>query len=415
VSADAPSADAPSADAVRPNAVRPDAASYYVVSVYCEPDGGQPYPGDLPVRVVASPTELAADLTAHPGTSLVVLGPTVAIGAAVAFAAHERLHRPALGVVLLRDEVALDVLAEAIRAGVREVVAVGDPAAADDACARSLELSRRLGAAAPETEPAQARIVTVFAGKGGVGKSTVATNLAVTLTDGGRRRVLLVDLDLQFGDIGILLQLVPERGITDAIAMAGRLDTEALRSLITPHRPGMDALLAPAGPAEGDHVTRDLVREVLTVARSAYDFIVIDTAPYVSDQLLTALDVTDWFVLVVTPDLPTLKSVRLTLDMFDLLEYPKERRLTLLNRADSEVGLSVADIEKAVGSPMSVLMPSSRDVPLSVNRGVPLAVDKPTHPVSQAIRQLADRCAGGGADAGGAPRRRGLRLFGRRG
>lgn len=385
------------------------------MTVYYEPADGKPYSGSLRVRAVASPADLAADLAAHPATSLVVLGPGVAIDEAVAIAAYERLHRPVLGVVLLREEVALDVLAEAMRAGVREVVAAGDAAATDDACARSLELSRQLGAAGAVAEPAQARIITVFAGKGGIGKSTVATNLAATLADGGRRRVCLVDLDLQFGDIGILLQLVPERGIADAIAMAGRLDAQALKSLITPYRPGIDVLLAPAGPAEGDHVTRDLVREVLAVARSAYDFIVIDTAPYVSDQLLTALDLTDWFVVVITPDLPTLKNVRLTVDMFDLLEYPKERRLTVLNRADSEVGLSVADIEKAVGSPMSVLMPSSRDVPLSVNRGVPLAIDKPAHPVSQAIRRLADRCAGGEAPTAAAPRRRSLRLFGRKG
>lgn len=382
------------------------------VIVYCEPDGAKPYPGCLPVRTVAALAELPADLAAHPGTCLVVLGPTVPMAQAVEFAAHERLHRPALGVVLLRDEVDLDVLAEAIRAGVREVVAIDDPAAVDDACTRSVELSHRLGAVAPGAEQTQARIITVFAGKGGVGKSAVATNLAATLTDGGRRRVLLVDLDLQFGDIGILLQLVPEHSLADAIAMAGRLDAEALRSLITAYRPGMDALLAPAGPAEGDHVSRELVREVLTVARSAYDFIVIDTAPYVSDQLLTALDVTDWFVLVITPDLPTLKSARLTVDMFDLLEYPKDRRLMLLNRADSEVGLSVADIEKAVGSPMTVLLPSSREVPVSVNRGVPLSIEKPGHPVSQAIRQLAQRC-GGGADETHRPWRRGLRLFGR--
>jgi pilus assembly protein CpaE len=385
------------------------------MTVYYEPPDGKPYAGTLRVRAVTSRAELAADLAAHPATSLVVLGAGVAIGEAVAIAAYERLHRPALGVVLLREEVALDVLAEAMRSGVREVVAAGDAAAADDACARSLELSRQLGAAGAAAEPAQARIITVFAGKGGIGKSTVATNLAATLADGGRRRILLVDLDLQFGDIGILLQLVPERGIADAIPMAGRLDAQALRSLITAYRPGIDVLLAPAGPAEGDHVTRDLVREVLTVARSAYDFIVVDTAPYVSDQLLTALDLTDWFVVVITPDLPTLKNVRLTIDMFDLLEYPKERRLTVLNRADSDVGLSVADIEKAIGSAMSVLMPSSRDVPLSVNHGVPLAIDKPAHPVSQAIRRLADRCAGGETPAAAAPRRRSLRLFGRKG
>ncbi len=385
------------------------------VTLYHEPAGGRPYPGGVPVRAVATPAALAAELHADPGVSLVVLGPTVAAADALAFAAHQRVHRPALGVVLLRDEVALEVLAEAIKAGVREVVPAGDPAAADAACARSLELSRLLGAALPAAEPAQARIVTVFAGKGGVGKSTVATNLAATLADGGRRRVCLVDLDLQFGDVGILLQLAPERSITDAIPMAGRLDAAALQSLITPYRAGLDVLLAPAGPAEGDHVTRELVREVLTVARSAYDVIVIDTAPYVTDQLLAALDVTDRFVLVVTPDLPTLKSARLTLEMFELLEYPAEHRLTLLNRADSEVGLTVAEIEAALGCPMSVLMPSSRDVPLSVNRGVPLAVDKPAHPVSQAVRRLADRCAGSAPEADVPGRRRALRLFGKRG
>jgi pilus assembly protein CpaE len=386
-----------------------------VVTLYCEPVGGLPYPGTLPVRAAATTDEAAAELGACPDTVLVVLGPTVAVDEAFAFAAQQRLHRPALGVVLLRGELAVDVLTEAIRAGVREVVAVGDPAAVDEACARSLELSRQLGSALPGAEPAHARVVTVFAGKGGVGKSTVATNLAATLADGGRRRVCLVDLDLQFGDVGILLQLVPERSITEAIPMAGRLDAAALQSLVTPYRPGLDVLLAPAGPAEGDHVTRELVREVLTVARSAYDYVVVDTAPYVTDQLLTAFDVTDWFVLVVTPDLPTLKSVRITLDMFELLGYPQERRLTLLNRADSEVGLTVAEIEGALGCPMSVLMPSSRDVPLSVNRGVPLAVDKPAHPVSQAIRRLADRCAGTGTTAAPPVRRRGLRLFGRKG
>jgi pilus assembly protein CpaE len=383
-----------------------------MTTVYCEPAGGKAYPGTQSPRTVPQPGDLARELAAHPATSLVVLGPSVTVREAVEFAADQRLRRPTLGVVLLRHEVVVDVLAEAIRAGVREVVAADDPVAVDDACARSLELSRRLGSGPSAAEPAQARIVTVFAGKGGVGKSTVAANLAVTLAGGGAR-VCLVDLDLQFGDIGILLQLVPEHSITDAVAMAGRLDTDALRSLITPYRPGLDVLLAPAGPAEGDHVSREVVREVLTVARSAYDFIVVDTAPYVTDHLLTTLDLTDWFVLVVTPDLPTLKSYRLTVEMFDMLEYPQQRRLTLLNRADSDVGLGVSDIEKAVGAPISVLMPSSRDVPMSVNRGVPLAVDKPGHPVSQAIRQLADRCAGN--DAGRAPSRHRSRMFKRKG
>jgi len=392
------------------------------MTIYCEPGAPALAADGAPAgRVHAVDGVGAADaaLAADPQARLVVIGSGIALAEALAFAARQRILRPTLGVVLLRAHVAVDVLAEAIRAGVREVVPDGDPPALRLACERSLEVSRQLGAAAPAgaadaARAPQGRIVTVFAGKGGCGKSTVATNLAVTLAAGGRNRVLLVDLDLQFGDVGIMLQLTPERNIADAIAMAGRLDADGLRSLLTKYRPGVDTLLAPAGPAEGDHVGRDLITELLGVAREVFDFIVVDTPPFFSDQVLAALDVTDRFVLVVTPDLPTLKSVRLTLEMFELLGYPAQRRIALLNRADSQVGLSVSDIEKAVSVPMSVLMPSSRDVPVSVNRGVPLAVDKPGHPVSRAVRDLAERCAGG-ALAGAAAPKSGWRVFGRRG
>jgi pilus assembly protein CpaE len=366
---------------------------------------------------VDSLTALAAALDVEQDAQLVVLGPGVRLSEALAFAAHQRIYRPTLGVVLLREHVALDVLADAIRAGVREVVAAGDPAALHIACERSLDVSRQLGATvrAPTAGSGQGRatVVTVFAGKGGSGKSTVATNLAVTLAAGGRNTVLLMDLDLQFGDVGIMLQLNPERSIADAIGMAGRLDPDGLRSLLTKYRPGLDVLLAPSGPAEGEHVTRELITELIGVGRELFDFVVVDTPPFFSDQVLSALDLTDWFVLVVTPDLPTLKSVRLAQDMFDLLEYPADRRLTLLNRADSQVGLTVSDIEKAVGAPMSVLMPSSRDVPVSVNRGVPIVIDNPAHPVSRSIRELAERC--GGAAVEPTRGRRGLRVFGRKG
>jgi len=176
--------------------------------------------------------------------------------------------------------------------------------------------------------------------------------------------------------------------------MAGRMDEPGLRSLVTPYRPGIDVLLAPSSPAEGEHVRRELVVELLDVARPLYDFIVVDTPALVTDQVLAALDVSDWLVPIVTPDLPTLKNVRLTVEMFEMLDYPREQRLLVFNRADTQVGLTDADVEEAIGMPFAVRVPSSRDVPISVNRGEPLYVLQPMHPVSRAIRQLADRCAG---------------------
>jgi len=126
----------------------------------------------------------------------------------------------------------------------------------------------------------------------------------------------------------------------------------------------------------------------------------VDTPPFVSDQVLAALDVSDFFILIATPDIPSLKNLRLTLDMFDLLEYPKDERIVILNRADSRVGLTPSDIERVVRSPIQGHVPSTRDVPVSINRGVPLMIEDPNHPVSRSIRELAINRLGGGDSNG---------------
>ncbi|MFG1608920.1 CpaE family protein [Actinoplanes sp. NPDC049265] len=388
--------------------------TYYV---YVEPDPERrsmagPYT-EQGFDIVPELADLDEHLPRNPETLLVVVGAAVDLEAALTFAAYQRVQRPLLGVILLRRTPDPDVLAQAMRAGVREVVQELDAEGIRNAAVRSVDLSKALSTTMRATDHTRsAKVVTVFAGKGGCGKSVVATNLAAALSAQGGRRVLLVDLDLQFGDVAIMLQLPPARSITDAIAMAGRLDETGLRSVLTSYRPNFDVLLAPASPAEGEHVGRDLVTEVIEVARGMYDFVVVDTPPFVTDQVLAALDLSDWFVPIVTPDLPTLKSIRLTVEMFDLLEYPRERRLVVFNRADSQVGLTVEDVEEAVGAHLSVHMPSSRDVPVSVNKGIPITLDNPTHPVSMAMRRLADRCAGGAAEqVEAAPKRR---MFGRR-
>jgi pilus assembly protein CpaE len=343
-------------------------------------------------RLAGSLDELADMVNADRAEQLVVLGSGVKLADALAFAGHQRSHRPTLGVVLTRDFVDVAVLAEAIRAGIREVVDAADASAVRAACLRSSDVSREItgGTTAGDDNNARGRLISVFSGKGGAGKSTVATNLAVALAAGGSRRVLLVDLALSFGDVAIMLQLVPERSLVDAIPMAGRLDETGLRSLLTPYSPGMDTLLAPAGPADGERVNRDLVSETLKVARRVFDYVIIDTPPVFSDQVLAALDASDWYLLLATPDIPSLKNLRLTLDMFDLLEYPKEERLVVLNRSDSRVGLTLGDIERVVRTPIAGHVPSTRDVPVSTNQGTPLMVDNPNHPVSRAIRELAE-------------------------
>jgi pilus assembly protein CpaE len=347
-------------------------------------------------HAVADRAGLAKALRADPEEHLVVLGPGVPMDEAVEISAKYRASRPELGVVLVRDSVDVAVLGAALRAGIREVFDVADADAIRAGTARSLALSRELAAAARpanDTVPTGGGrpgvLVTVFAGKGGCGKSMTATNLAVALTHRGRSRVCLVDLDLVFGDIAAMLRQVPKRSIVDAVAMAGRLDESAIRSLVT-SAGGIDTLLAPPRPADADLIGRDLVAEVLDVVRGMYDYVVVDTPASFSDHVLAALDRSTWHVLVATPDIPALRSLRLVLDMFELLEYPADRRVVVLNRADALAGLTASDIDRVLRVPIAVRIPSTREVPVSINQGIPLMVDQPGNPVSRCVRQFVD-------------------------
>jgi pilus assembly protein CpaE len=327
-------------------------------------------------------------LSESPGEALVVLGTDVDIDEALAFAARQRLERPALGVVLLRDRLEVVMLTQALRAGVREVVQAGDLDGLAEACRRSRLLSARVPAQQPDADELAGRVVTVFSTKGGCGKTTVATNLAVALQAGGAR-TCLVDLDLAFGDVAISLQLNPERTVVDAVAMADRMDSTGVASLLTTWRPGLDCVLAPVVPGDAEKVPAAVVGELLRVLRGMFDFVIVDTPAQFSDHVLAALDASQLYVLLTTPDVPALKNLRLTLDMFDLLSYDRSSREIVLNRADARVGLTLADVERVLRTPVTVRVPSSRAVPASTNRGVPIVADQPNHPVSVALRRFA--------------------------
>jgi Flp pilus assembly CpaE family ATPase len=359
------------------------------------------------VHTADSLVTAAQILDGDPAETLVVIGPETPTSEALAFAARLRLSRPALGVILVRERVDVELLSRALQSGVREVVPAGDYNALQSACRRSREVSRRMLSplSVEETQPAvDGQIITVFAAKGGCGKTTVAVNLGVVLARGTGRRVCVVDLDLAFGDVAISVQLDPVRTIVDAMPMAGHLDITGAASLLTRYRPGLEMLLAPVTPGDADKVSAALVGELLTVLRGMFDFVVIDTPAQFSEHVLTAMDASAHHVLLTTPDVSALKNLRVTLDMLDLLSYPRQIRSVLLNRSDSKVGLSLEDVERAVRCPIAAFVPSSRAVPISINKGTPITMSSAGHPVSQSLLQFAQaRLLGGQASAGRAP------------
>jgi pilus assembly protein CpaE len=325
----------------------------------------------------------------------VVLGPTVDLAAALGLAAVMRVTRPSLAVILVRRRVDTSVLSEALRSGIFEVVEERDLAGLIASVRRARELARQLRdtvSEAPDAERSTSRgtLITVFSAKGGCGKTTLATNLAAALAAGGRREVCLVDLDLAFGDVAIAMQLFPAHTIADAVPLADNLDASALASLLTPHSPGLTTLVAPIEPGTAESIPASLVTTVLTLLKQQFDFVVVDTPPAFDDHVLAAFDQSDMVALLATLDIPALKNLKLTLETLDLLNYPRDRWRLVLNRADSKVGLAVSEVEKTLKAPIISQIPSSRDVPASINRGVPIVLDDPKHPVSMAIKAFAE-------------------------
>jgi Flp pilus assembly CpaE family ATPase len=362
--------------------------------ILCEPasTAGELISGiDGEVRKADTLGVAAKMLDSDPNETLVVIGPRAGTGDALAFSAALRLVRPAVGVILARREVDVTLLTQALQSGVREVVPAGDHAALAAACRRSYEVSRRMLAPPPTEDSAQGQIVTVFAAKGGCGKTTLAINLGVALARQPNNRVCVVDLDLSFGDVAISVQLDPQRTVVDALPMAGHLDMSGTASLLTRYQPGLDMLLAPVTPGDAEKVPPRLIGELLAVLRGMYDFVVVDTPAQFSEHVLTAMDISSQLVLLTTPDVPALKNLRVTLDMLDLLSYPRQIRSIVVNRADSKVGISLEHVERVVRSPISAHIPSSRAVPISINRGVPITLESPSHPVSQAIAKFAQQ------------------------
>jgi len=193
-----------------------------------------------------------------------------------------------------------------------------------------------------------------------------------------------------FGDVAIAMQLFPERSMADAIALAGKLDRMGVESLVSRHPSGVEAVLAPVQPGIAETISAEVVTELLTVARGMYDVVVVDTPPSFTDHVLAAFDQTEAFLLLCTLDVPSIKNLKLTIEMMELLRYSRERWHLVVNRADSRVGLTVADVEKMVGLRSVVQIPSDRLVPASLNRGVSIVTEHPKHAVSAAIRKLGE-------------------------
>jgi pilus assembly protein CpaE len=254
-------------------------------------------------------------------------------------------------------------------------------------------------------------LVCVLGPKGGIGKTLTASNLAVAFIEQGHSAAI-VDLDLQFGDVGLALGVTPHKTIYDLARSSGSMDEEKVAAFMAVHDSGLHALLAPTRPDQASTVTPEFLTSVYATLRHAYDYIVVDTPPGFTPEVIASIDSASDICMVGMLDALSLKNTKLGLETLELMGYPSDRVRLVLNRADSRVGITRDDASTIVGRPADVLVPSSRDIARSVNESTPIVISQPRSDAARAFFSLAssfERAAANGSEAAaGGGRRRAL-------
>lgn len=318
-------------------------------------------------------------------------------------------QRPERPVVVLYQGTANGFVREAIDAGADDLIDARLGAGADVgpqvAFALEKALARRDGGGLGSAR--RGRMITVLGPKGGTGKTLTSCNLAVALAGEGHR-VVLVDLDLQFGDVGLALGLDPARTIHDLAVSGGSLDERKLDDFLATHESGLRVLLAPRRPDQAGAVHVEFLRGLFEALRPMTDFVVIDTPPSFSPEVIAAIDVSESLCVVAMLDALSLKNTRLALETLELMHIPPEAIRVVLNRADTRVGVTTEDAAHLLGRRPDVLVPSHRDITRSVNEASPIVASAGNNEARSAFLALASTFAPQRATASAGAGRRSL-------
>jgi pilus assembly protein CpaE len=307
---------------------------------------------------------------------------------------------PTAQVIMMSVQGETDYLRRAMLVGARDFLV--KPYGADElvnTIRRVYELDAdrraRIAALSRTLEPARAirkgRMITVFSPKGGVGRSVISVNLALAIRQLTDARVALADCNLQFGDLGIMLNLVGNKTIQDLLHRdADELTPEVLDNILVAHSSGVRVLLAPTRPEVAELFTAEHIKGIFQALQRDYDYVIVDTWTTFQDLMLTAFDLADQILLLTTLDIPAVKNIRMFLEVCEALGYNKDKVTLALNRADSTGGIDVTDLEESLRHKVSALLVSAGPlVTASINSGVPFVVSQPEATISRNVLQLA--------------------------
>ncbi|MEQ8235605.1 MAG: response regulator [Syntrophomonadaceae bacterium] len=308
------------------------------------------------------------------------------------------LSHPTIGIVVVGDTADSQVVKKAMLAGAgdflfKEGLQDGEMAQA----IRRLNVTQKTRVASfdslksgdKDSRLRAPQVITLFGAKGGAGKTTMSVNTAVAIARETKRKVVMLDLNLQFGDVASYLNIQPRRTIAEFVQERNKWDSQLLNSYLIPHSSGIKILAAPLRPEDAELVTPDHVEKIITILRESFDYIVIDSPPYISDVLLNALDMSNQIILIMSMDLPAVKNVKLSLNLLDTLHHSGKTKL-VINRGGRQFGVDIRDVEKTIDFLAALEIPSDGNVVVNAaNKGMPFVLSHPQVPVSKAVQNLA--------------------------
>ncbi len=306
---------------------------------------------------------------------------------------------PALVLMMVAEVVTADLLRGAMRSGVSDVIEAPLDEPKIEAAIEQFghDVLKRRSVSKPAPAPVRSErgsIITVSSAKGGSGKTVVATNVALLLNRLADKKVVLVDADLQFGDVCLLLQLEPRFTMVNAAHELHQLDGEMLDSLLTEHPSGLKVLAAPLEPAFADDITTAGLMQMLDILQDSYDYVVVDTASMLDELILSLIEKADQVLMVVDMDLPSVKNAKLALETLRLLKFSTQNVKLVMNRSNSKAKLDNKEIEGALKMEIAAAIPSDAAVPNSVNEGRPIVETDPKGKVAKGFESVAELIAG---------------------
>ncbi len=351
-------------------------------------DGTSRFLADHRVLAARNVTEAQRRIV-EDGVDLAIFDPSYATDAGVSDGGQLLQVDPELPLVLVADTLDMSVLRTALRIGFADVVDAPVDRAKVDGMLELIE-DQAQRAVLKEAKARIGKIITIMSPKGGAGKTMTTANVALQLAMwGDPSRVVIVDADLQFGDVCIAMQIDPIHTIVEAAQDLDKLDDELLESLLSTHESGLRVLAAPLEPSLADKVSTQTVVRVLGMLKRMFDYVVIDTAPFLDEPVLSILERSDDVLLVVEMDLPNVKNAKLALDTLKLLKFPLGKIKLVLNRMNSKARLDIGELERSLELEVQAAVSSDKLVPRAVNEGEPVVSLYPRSRVAKDLRGVA--------------------------